>query len=82
MLMFMYTIVSRGVGMAARLKINDERTTRDYGAKVDSEYYRKTKKQYKDMNYTVEMKWKKGNQMQNDKKTQEISGRVIASFGL
>jgi hypothetical protein len=29
--------------MAAKLKINDEKIARDYGAKVDSEYYRKSK---------------------------------------
>jgi hypothetical protein len=30
-LLFVYSIIERGVGMAARLKINDERAKRDYG---------------------------------------------------
>jgi len=30
----------------------------------------------------VEMYWKKGNQTIDSKKTQEISGRVLAFFGL
>mmetsp|Transcript_20802 Transcript_20802/g.32086 ORF Transcript_20802/g.32086 Transcript_20802/m.32086 type:complete len:86 (-) Transcript_20802:1916-2173(-) len=34
------------------------------------------------MNLKVEMYWKKGSQTVNSKKTQEISGRVLATFGL
>ena len=30
----------------------------------------------------IEMHWTKGNQTIDNKKTQEISGRVLASFGL
>lgn len=31
---------------------------------------------------SVQMFWKKGNQVIKDKKTQELSGRVLAAFGL
>ena len=34
------------------------------------------------MNLRVDMFWKKGSQTINDNKTKEISGRVLASFGL
>jgi hypothetical protein len=34
------------------------------------------------MNLKVEMFWKKGHQTVDDKKTKEISGRILASFGL
>lgn len=82
MLLFMYTIVSRGVNMAAKLTINDEKAQRDYGARPEAETYKRTKQQYKEMTYKVDMIWKKGNTSFIDKKTEEISGRVLASFGL
>lgn len=34
------------------------------------------------MNFKVEMHWNKGRQTVNKKKTEEISGRILASFGL
>lgn len=60
--MFMYSIIEKGVQMAARIKINDEKMQRDYGAKVQKEdMFIKTKQEYKEMTYKIEMKWTKGN---------------------
>ena len=67
--------------MSAKLKINDEKQKRDYGAKLDLEEYKRTKKMYKEMTYNIEMSWKKASYNASNKKTKEISGRVLASFG-
>lgn len=39
--------------MATKLKINDEKGTRDYGAKVDSEDHKMTKRMYKESTFGV-----------------------------
>lgn len=68
--------------MAVKVKVNDDRgIERDYGAKKKDIFIR-TKEEYKDMTYAVQMNWKKTGQQLNDKKTQEICGRVLGSFGL
>lgn len=42
--MFMYSIIDKGVNMAARIKINDDRVQRDYGAKsLKEDMFIKTK---------------------------------------
>ncbi|CDW84473.1 small subunit processome component 20 homolog [Stylonychia lemnae] len=83
LLMFMYSIIDKGVIQAAKIKINDERAKRDYGAKTMKEdTFRKTKKEYKEMTFKIDMKWTKGNQLVDSKKAEELSGRVLASFGL
>jgi hypothetical protein len=81
LLLFVYTIIQRGVTMAVKVKINDDRAERDYGAKK-KEVFARTKEQYREMTYSVEMRWKKTGQQLNDKKTQEICGRVLGTFGL
>jgi hypothetical protein len=43
LLIFIYTIIQRGVQMAAKVKVNDEKASRDYGAKVELENYKRTK---------------------------------------
>lgn len=59
--MFLYSIVERGVGMAVKIKINDEKQKRDYGAKaLTHDAFVKTKQEYKEMTYKVEMTWTKG----------------------
>ena len=59
LLMFLYSVIQRGVGMAVKVKINDDRgIERDYGAKKKDVFLR-TKAQYKELNYSVEMKWNK-----------------------
>lgn len=68
--------------MAIKVKVNDDKAQRDYGAKVDLESYKRTKQQYKNMTFMIDMKWKKASSEAGNKKTQEISGRVLASFGL
>ncbi len=42
-----------------RLKINDEKAKRDYGAKPDSDYIMKSKQQQKLETHEVQIKWKK-----------------------
>ena len=81
LLMFVYTIIQRGVSMAMKVQINSERGERDYGEKK-REVFARTKAEYKEMTYAVEMRWKKAGQQVTDKKTQEICGRVLGSFGL
>ncbi len=55
--------------MAVKVRINDDSgVIRDYGAKkVD--VFIKTKAEYKEMTYSVEMRWRKTGQQLNDKKT-------------
>lgn len=68
--------------MSSKVKINDEKESRDYGASLATEPARKSAAQYKAMNLRVEMYWEKGHQTIGKKKTAEISGRVLAAFGL
>jgi hypothetical protein len=82
LLLFIYSIVERGVKLATKVKINDEKEKRDYGAAVVPEIQRKSLQEQKDMNYKVEMVWKKSNKALDEKKTREISGRLLATFGL
>ena len=34
LLMFLYTIINRGLSMAVKVKVNDHKAKRDYGAKL------------------------------------------------
>lgn len=68
--------------MAVKVKINDEKAGRDYGAKMELEDYKRTKQQYKNMTFLIDMKWKKTFSEAGNKKTLEISGRVLSTFGL
>jgi hypothetical protein len=68
LLMFVYTIIQRGVSMAMKVQINSERGERDYGEKK-REVFARTKAEYKEMTYAVEMRWKKAGQQVTDKKT-------------
>ncbi len=48
--------------MAVKIKINDDKgIQRDYGARKKDVFIR-TKEEYKEMTYGVEMKWKKTGQ--------------------
>lgn len=68
--------------MAVKVKINNDKgIERDYGARKKDLFLR-TKTEYKELTYSIEMSWKKTGQQLNDKKTQEICGRVLGSFGL
>lgn len=82
LLIFLYSIIERGVKMATKIKINDEKEKRDYGARAETDAVRKNHKEQKMMNLKVEMFWTKGYQLLTEKKTIEISGRVLAAFGL
>jgi hypothetical protein len=51
------------------VQVNDDRgIERDYGAKKKDIFLR-TKEEYKEMTYAVQMSWKKTGQQLNDKKT-------------
>jgi len=58
LLLFVYTIIQRGVQMAVKVQINDERQERDYGQKK-KDIFARTNHQYKEITYSVDMKWKK-----------------------
>ena len=82
LLLFLYSIIERGIKLASKIKINDEKEQRDYGAVIDKAVVHRSRKEQMDMNLKIDMYWKKGNQTLDSKKTMEISGRVLASFGL
>lgn len=88
LLTYLYSIISNGVKMATRIKINDEKQHRDYGATAEEmaakegESRRKTIDDYKMASFKVEMYWHKGKETLDKKTTEEISGRVLAAFGL
>lgn len=82
LLLFLYSITDRGIQMSSKVKINDEKERRDYGASPATEPARRSAAEYKAMNLRVEMYWEKGQQTIGKKKTAEISGRVLAAFGL
>ena len=65
--------------MAMKTKVNDEKAKRDYGKQPDTDFIRKSKQQLKQDNNEVLVKWNKV--ATQDRKTQEICGRVLASFG-
>lgn len=68
--------------MATKIKINDEKEKRDYGARAETDAARKNHHELKMMNLKIEIFWKKGYTLLDEKKTIEISGRVLAAFGL
>ena len=68
--------------MTRKTKINDEKASRDYGAKADSQFIRKNKEQMMEESHGIQMQWIKVHQMISSKKTNEVCGRVLANFGL
>ena len=62
LLLFLYSITERGIQMSTKVKINDEKESRDYGAGPSAQPVRKSAAESKAMNLRVEMFWKKGNQ--------------------
>jgi hypothetical protein len=57
---FSYTQSSRKESEChKKTKINDEKATRDYGAKADQDFIKLSKAQMKEATYSIEMKWKK-----------------------
>lgn len=61
LLIFLYSIVDRGVSMSVKIKINDEKEKRDYGAGVQTDLSKRTKEALREVNMKIEMYWKKGN---------------------
>ena len=86
LLVCLYSIIENGIKMSTKIRINDEKEARDYGASAQDlaaqEIKRKTVEEYKEATVKIEMHWHKGNQTVDKKVTQEISGRVLAAFGL
>lgn len=60
LLTFLHSIIDKGVSMSVKVKINDEKEKRDYGAGVSTDFVKKTKEEMHEMNMKVEMYWKKG----------------------
>lgn len=65
----MKQIIERGVSMSMRLKINDEKAKRDYGAKPNADYVLKSKAQLKLETHEVQIKWTKTSELASDRKT-------------
>lgn len=42
LLVFLYSIIERGVNMSEKTKVNDEKQSRDFGEKPDSEFIKKS----------------------------------------
>ena len=82
LLVFLYSIVERGISMTQKTKINDEKASRDYGAKVDDLFIKKSAIQLKEVSHGITLEWVKTHQHVSKKKTEEICGRVLANFGL
>ena len=82
LLVFLYSIVERGIGMSTKTKVNDEKAPRDYGAKVDNLFKRKSAEQLMEDSHGIQIEWVKTSQHVSKKKTEEICGRVLANFGL
>ena len=82
LLVFLYSIIERGIGMSLKTKINDEKAAHDYGARVDAEFIPKSKEQLMSDSHGIQMQWIKAHQHVTNKKTQEVCGRVLANFGL
>ena len=68
--------------MTVKTKVNDEKAARDYGAKVDNLFKKKTAEQMMEESHGIQMVWEKTHQIVSKKKTDEICGRVLANFGL
>jgi len=82
LLVFLYSIVERGINMTQKTKVNDEKVARDYGAKVDDLFIKKSASELKEISHGIQIEWVKTNQHVSKKKTEEICGRVLANFGL
>lgn len=45
LMLFLYSIIERGIKLATKIKINDEKEKRDYGASVDKSVLHRTTKE-------------------------------------
>ena len=83
LLLCLYSLINKGVSLSVRIKINDEKQVRDYGAKPGStELRRRSLNEYNEANLKIDMHWNKGHETVDKKKTEEICGRILATFGL
>ena len=82
LLVFLFSIVERGIGMTVKTKVNDEKAARDYGAKVTDIFKKKSKEELMAASHGIQTEWIKAGQHVTSKKTEEICGRVLANFGL
>jgi len=57
LLIFLYSIIQRGVDMAQKTKINDEKAKRDYGLREDKEFIRTSEKKMIEATFGIEMHW-------------------------
>jgi hypothetical protein len=75
MLVLIYSVVEKGLKLASTNFQDDKEI-------VEVEHFIKTKREQKESTYGIQMHWVKGRDTIKDKKTQEITGRVISAFGL
>lgn len=59
LLVFLYSIVEKGIGMTMKTKVNDEKEARDYGAKVDNLFKKKTVEQRMEESHGIQVEWVK-----------------------
>jgi hypothetical protein len=57
LLIFLYSIIERGVGMSIKTKVNDDNAMRDYGEKADADFVKKTDHQMKQESHGIQMHW-------------------------
>lgn len=62
LLIFLYSIVERGIGMTQKTKINDEKAARDYGAKVENLFVKKSKEKQMADSHGIQTEWVKTHQ--------------------
>ena len=63
LLLCLYSLINKGVSLSVRIKINDEKQVRDYGAKPGStELRRRSLNEYNEANLKIDMHWNKGHE--------------------
>ena len=64
LLVFLYSIVERGIGMSSKTKVNDEKADRDYGAKVEigNLFKKKSAEQLMEESHGIQLEWVKTHQ--------------------
>lgn len=97
LLTYLHSIIAQGVAMCIKIKINDEKAKRDYGATAEQlaaekgadsrdghipALLRRSLQAAKDATMKIDMYWRKGNETVSNRKTDEICGRLLATFGL
>ena len=79
LLVFLFSIVERGIGMTVKTKVNDEKAMRDYGAKVDNLFTKQSASKLMEQSHGIQMEWVKTSQQVSKKKTEEPAAEEPAA---